>query len=160
MRKEKINALHILFHRMGSLRERFFYQVSEGFIIPVGQSRVMHCLAGNGEIVQNRLAELMEIRPGSLSELLAKLEKNGYVERTKSSTDRRKIIVRLTQKGRKISAFHHQAHLNFFGKMFQELSDAELEELYNTLEKLVGSWEKMCKDDFKDDGSDKRKQNT
>ncbi|WP_196590841.1 MarR family winged helix-turn-helix transcriptional regulator [Pectinatus frisingensis] len=145
MREKEISELHNLFHKMGNLRERFFHQFSEGSVMPLGQCRVVHCLIQSGEIAQNELIKKMTIRPGSLSELLGKLKKNGYVERIKDDKDRRRMLIRLTEKGRTAAVMHHQIHVRIFDKMFSALSDEELTDLHRILEKLVHSWDDINK---------------
>ena len=64
-----------------------------------GQGRVMALLKMRPEISQKELAYLLDIRPQSLGELLAKLERNGYIERSASEEDRRGMNIRLTEAG-------------------------------------------------------------
>lgn len=52
------------------------------------------------EISSKDLAYLLGIRQQSLNELLNKLEKKGYVTRVPSETDRRVMLVRLTEQGK------------------------------------------------------------
>jgi DNA-binding MarR family transcriptional regulator len=65
-----------------------------------GQGRVLAALKMQPEITTKDLAYLLGIRPQSLNELLAKLEKNGYITREPSEADRRVIVNRITEKGR------------------------------------------------------------
>ena len=64
-----------------------------------GQGRVLSLLKLRPEISQRELLYLLDMRPQSLGELLAKLEKAGYVERSQSEADRRAVTVRLTEAG-------------------------------------------------------------
>lgn len=64
-----------------------------------GQGRVMALLKMRPEISQKELSYLLDIRPQSLGELLSKLERAGYIERTASETDRRVMDIRLTEEG-------------------------------------------------------------
>lgn len=64
-----------------------------------GQGRVMALLKMQPEITQKDLSFLLDIRPQSLGELLAKLERGGYITRTPSDTDRRGMDIRLTEAG-------------------------------------------------------------
>lgn len=65
-----------------------------------GQGRVLAMLKLQPEISTKDLSYLLGIRQQSLNELLNKLEKGGYIERTPSEADRRVMMVRLTEKGR------------------------------------------------------------
>jgi DNA-binding MarR family transcriptional regulator len=141
MRNERLHELHILFHQMRNLRERFFYQANEGLGLPIGQSQVVRCLSHHPNISQHELADMLHIRPGSLSELLGKLEKGCYLTRVKQTEDRRIICIQLTEKGRDISKKHHAMHMAFIEKMFMVLPDKDVDTLYLLLNKLVSSWQ-------------------
>ena len=141
MRMDRLHELHILFHQMKNLRERFFYQANAGMGLPIGQSQVVRCLAHHPEISQHELADMLHIRPGSLSELLGKLEKGSYLTRVKQTEDRRIVLIRLTEKGRDISQRYHALHMAFIEKMFKALPDEDVDRLYLLLKKLVTSWE-------------------
>lgn len=65
-----------------------------------GQGRILAFLKLKDGISTKDLSYLLGIRISSLNELLAKLEKNGYITREPAETDKRVILIRLTQKGR------------------------------------------------------------
>ena len=64
------------------------------------QELVLRILDKSGELDQQILRRELRIQPGSLSELLGKLEQKGLIERERSGSDRRRVIVRLTGSGR------------------------------------------------------------
>lgn len=64
-----------------------------------GQGRILALLSAKPETTQRELSYLLDIRQQSLSELLAKLEEKGYIERTKSAEDGRVTNVTLTEAG-------------------------------------------------------------
>lgn len=64
-----------------------------------GQGRILSTLRRRHSISQRELGDILDIRPQSLGELLQKLEANGYIERHRSETDKRSLIVELTAKG-------------------------------------------------------------
>ena len=64
------------------------------------QELVLRILDREGSPDQQSLLRELRVRPGSLSELLGKLEQKGLIERERSESDRRRVIVRLTEAGR------------------------------------------------------------
>lgn len=65
-----------------------------------GQGRILAFLKIQDGIPTKDLAYLLDIRISSLNELLAKLEKNGYIVREPSAEDKRVMLIKLTEKGR------------------------------------------------------------
>lgn len=64
---------------------------------------LMH-LMQNGPAAQKDIQEELRIQPGSVSELLSKLEKHGLIVREKSKEDKRAVIIHLTEKGQAAAA--------------------------------------------------------
>lgn len=67
-----------------------------------GRGRVLALLKQKDGISTKDMATIMGIRVSSLNEVLGKMEKEGYVERTASPDDRRVMLVWLTDKGKAI----------------------------------------------------------
>lgn len=65
-----------------------------------GQGRLIAILKMQDGISTKDLSYLLDIRISSLNELLSKMEKAGYIEREPSETDKRVMLVRLTEKGK------------------------------------------------------------
>ena len=63
------------------------------------QALVLSILAGRDALSQRELQQMLGIQPGSLSELLSKLEAKGYMTREKAE-DRRGNLLRITDAGR------------------------------------------------------------
>lgn len=102
----------------------------------MGQMKCMFILEKADMMSQRELADAMQIKPASLSELLLKLEQKGYLTRVPSKEDKRKIIVSLTKKGIekvKISRVR-QKEVHF--DMLSVLSEEEKEQFYNILLKI------------------------
>ncbi|MGW8356378.1 MarR family winged helix-turn-helix transcriptional regulator [Streptomyces wedmorensis] len=61
----------------------------------------LHKLAGRGgSAAPSELAQDLDLAPASVSGRLDALEKRGFVRRTQSTTDRRRVVVELTASGR------------------------------------------------------------
>ena len=68
-----------------------------------GQGRILSLLKLKPEISQKELAHILNIRSQSLGELLAKLERSGYITRMPSEVDRRGMDICLTESGKAVS---------------------------------------------------------
>jgi DNA-binding MarR family transcriptional regulator len=68
-----------------------------------GQQRVLAVLNLEDGLVQNYLAEVLDLRPSSLAELLKKMESSGDIQRKEDAADKRIKRIFLTATGRKKS---------------------------------------------------------
>lgn len=102
------------------------------------QGQIMHILYRHGEIGQKELQEILQIQPGSISEILSKLENKGFLRRDKDDEDKRRIIVRITREGRLHAEEFHRARSR---NMFAALSPEQQEELKKLLKLLIENWE-------------------
>jgi DNA-binding MarR family transcriptional regulator len=68
------------------------------------QIRAMYRLDVAGESTAGDLAKAAELSPASVSAMLDHLERDGIVERTRSESDRRVVVVSLTEAGRALLA--------------------------------------------------------
>jgi DNA-binding MarR family transcriptional regulator len=86
-----------------------------------GQYQLMLAIKGMPVGIRPRIRELanrMQIRHHSAVELVNRLEKGGFVHRTRASADRREVLLVLTSKGEKVLAElarHHQEELRTAG---------------------------------------------
>ena len=116
-----------------------------------GQGRIMSLLRTNDGISQRALAELLHIRPPSLSEVLDKLEIAGLIERRQHETDKRVSNVFMTAKGRETALEVETARRNQAIEMFAGLSDTEQENLSALLGKLISTLEPKVGDEGEPD---------
>jgi DNA-binding MarR family transcriptional regulator len=78
---------------------------------------------------------------GAMSQRLARLEREGLIERTLDPADRRGIVVSLTEKGRKLVERIAADHLANERKLLAHLSKKEQQTLATLLRKLLVAYE-------------------
>ena len=102
------------------------------------QARLLSILTEyEGGVRQKVLAEEMRINPSSTSELISKLEGEGYVARTVDPDDKRATLIALTEVGRARAYELEDEKNEKFAKVFEALTEKEKEQLLKILEKLV-----------------------
>ena len=69
-----------------------------------GRRRIFTILSKAKELPQRELQDILGICSGSLSEILAKMEADGFLEKAKSKTDGRQLNLRLTDAGKSCGA--------------------------------------------------------
>ncbi|WP_195539112.1 MarR family winged helix-turn-helix transcriptional regulator [Eubacterium maltosivorans] len=112
-----------------------------------GQGRVLAMLKIQPEISSKDLAYLLGIRQQSLNELLNKLEKKGYVTRMPSETDRRVMLVHLTEQGKQAQDENSGAD---DAGLFDCLSPEERDQFNAYLDRMIAAFEQKCGDGMDD----------
>ena len=108
------------------------------------QSRILIVLNAEGAITQSKLTELLDVQPGTVSEVIGKLERAELIERTASENDRRTSELRLTEKGVAKAMQASDARKNRYEDMFACLTESEKSDLLALLEKINEDWERRC----------------
>ena len=106
-----------------------------------GQGRVLAALKMKPEISMRDLSYLLAIRHQSLNELLNKLEKSGYITRTPSETDKRSVMIRLTEKGK------NEQYMDMDVGIFNCLNEEERVAFGEYLDRVIAALEERVGDE-------------
>lgn len=104
-----------------------------------GQGKILSILYNNeGALLQDTIKKKMNIKAGSVSEMIGKLQKKGYVTKTSDQNDKRKVLILITDNGRMHVENYRKGSKKTFksNSIFECLSEEELEQLAKILEKL------------------------
>lgn len=128
---------------------RFVSTASNAFISKrqrlTGQQRVLAILDKEDGLIQSQLAEILDIRPSSLAELMKKMEKSGDVRRQEEEQDRRIKRVFLTVKGKEKAQKLGVAGGDMSEAFFAGLTEEEQRQFSESLQKISAGWQ----DEFK-----------
>ena len=96
---------------------------------------VMMCFWEKGHIIEKELGKILLLDPSTLTPLLVKLERKGYIQKTKSELDGRSLDIAITEKGLRL----REKALAIPTKMGQCLGLSEKEEktFYQLLYKVL-----------------------
>jgi DNA-binding MarR family transcriptional regulator len=103
------------------------------------QGHVLAILTAQGPMSQHELMATLAVRSASLSEILAKLERNGLVSRERSEQDKRSFIISVSPQGREMAEEHKREHLKSAAAIFAPLSAAEQRQLREILQKIIAA---------------------
>lgn len=82
------------------------------------------------------VARTLSVTVGTLTIAVNNLVKKGYVERNRSTKDRRVVFIRLSERGRNAYDHHMAFHREMVDAVMDQLSEEELHVLVLTLKKL------------------------
>jgi len=92
--------------------------------------------SGNTPKTISELSQDLSITLPSVTNAIKKLEAAGYVQKTKSSSDGRSVLVELTRKGQRVDAAHRYFHRQMVGELSRGLSAEDKEHLMRGIERL------------------------
>jgi len=107
-----------------------------------GQGRILAILKMKPEISQRELTYLLDMSKQSIAELLAKLEKNGYITREHSEGDKRVMTIKLTEDGAK-AADNVDDHTLETSDIFDCLNNDELHTFSEYLGRIINRFEEL-----------------
>jgi DNA-binding MarR family transcriptional regulator len=89
-----------------------------------------------GSKTMSEVAAVLEITMGTLTTAVDKLIKKGYVERSRSDTDRRIVNISLTRRGKLAYRIHEKFHLDMVEAIMLDFTPEEEEILLSALGRL------------------------
>jgi DNA-binding MarR family transcriptional regulator len=115
----------------------YSFEVSDKFGITGPQLWALNTISKNEGLSLGELSEKMYLRPSTITGLVDRLEKRGYVVRDRDQRDRRVVKILLTPNGK---ALVKRAPNPIQGKMIyglRSLNRGELRSIYDSIQKLV-----------------------
>jgi DNA-binding MarR family transcriptional regulator len=98
---------------------------SDSELLSVGQLSVLGALFRNGSCSVGELAALERVQPPSMTRTVNCLEEGGYVVRHKHETDKRQVVVALSEKGEEILAADRRRRDVWLAQRLRELTPDE-----------------------------------
>ena len=96
----------------------------------------------DGEAYPTDLCHLMGVSTPRITIILNMMEKEGLIERSASTKDRRRIIVSLTEKGWEKVLNRDQKNYYYFEKVYEKLGQKDTEALLRSLQVMEEIYEK------------------
>lgn len=88
------------------------------------------------------IARSLNVTVGTLTTNMSSLEEKGYILRQRSTTDKRVVLVTLTEKGKKAFYHHRNFHRHMIHTLIRDLDENEMKVLISCLNKLNRFFEK------------------
>ncbi|WP_251517407.1 MULTISPECIES: MarR family winged helix-turn-helix transcriptional regulator [Staphylococcus] len=132
------NALNTFvgIHRTADYLEQIVKNDVKRYGLNITEFAVMELLFHKGDQPIQRIGKKVLIASSSITYVVDKLEKKGYVKRLRLEKDRRVIYASLTDEGHELMASVFPHHAETLDNAFSVLTDEELLNLQNALKKL------------------------
>lgn len=114
------------------------------------QGRLLHYISTkkNGSMCQKDIEKEFYIRGSSATEMLQKLEKNGFIERVEDENDKRSKRIHITNKGKEIEKKIFGSICEFEKDIKEGISQEEIEVFFNVIYKLKDNLQEILKEDI------------
>ena len=106
---------------------------------------VIEAIGMDGEKNMSTVAKSLSVTTGTLTISVNSLVKKGFVDRVRSETDRRVVLVSLTDKGKKAFKQHQKFHEDMISAVVAQLDEDEkmiLQKALVDLNTFFRSWQK------------------
>ena len=100
------------------------------------QVSAVKMLQGFGDLSLSELSSRMSATNSTITGLVDRMEANGLVERCRSREDRRVVLIRLTEQGRKLAEDVPVTSMEIFSTALRSLTPADRDALRRILRKL------------------------
>lgn len=138
MNEERIvlETVEMISQLMGELESKAFDQ--EGFSdITMNQMHYLEIVAMLGSTTSADLADNLGVTRPSVSAIVKKLIKNGYMTKSKSDLDGRVYYLHLTEKGDRFNQLHGEIHQILAKRIIENLNQDEIKILAVLLGKIA-----------------------
>ncbi|MCP5062618.1 MAG: MarR family transcriptional regulator [Ignavibacteriae bacterium] len=102
------------------------------------QFGVLDVLQKNGSVPLKKIGDELLVTGANITCVVDNLEKQSFVKRVPSKTDRRVINAELTAKGKQKLTKIYPEHIKSMNEFSKRFTDTEIKQLTGLLEKLVG----------------------
>ena len=136
---DRLNSLGYMTNLVGRLLVREI----DGHLAPhgisVGYMPVFFALAAGDALTQRDLTTAAQVEQPTMAATLARMERDGLIERRANPDDGRSALISLTQEGRGKLAAVHAASTAVNAKAAEQLTAAEREQLIALLQRVAGT---------------------
>lgn len=135
----KYNAIALIARIRDHVNKRIVHELEQHEVTGIVPSHgdVLMFLYREDALSIKMLAERVQRTQPTVTVLVNKLEKLGYVERHKSAEDSRVTMIRLTEQGRKLEPVFNQVSKQINELIYGGLSDEQAEQLELLLSSIV-----------------------
>ena len=128
-----------LMAKIRQVGERIFVRrlKQNGIEINPAPGRIMFALWQKDGIPINELAKKTQLKKSTLTSMLDRLEKIGYIRRQYTKTDRRKILIKRTEKDRIMEKKYVEVSEEMTKLFYKQFSKSQIDRFENDLERIL-----------------------
>ena len=103
------------------------------------QGRIMFALWQKDGISINELAKKTQLKKSTLTSMLDRLEKMGYIGRLRSESDRRKVLIKRTQKDKALEGKYVEVSQELTKLFYKGFTESRIDRFEKDLEHILNN---------------------
>jgi DNA-binding MarR family transcriptional regulator len=135
MLAERMNVIFQTLNQINYAMLHHYEEVLDHKLTPK-QSLIIEHVQQHSTLTVNELAEKMNVTASAVSQLLSKLEKEHYIERSINPNSRREIIVTLGLKGKELYELYAKVDEQIVSTYYAKLDDEIISQLEQAVNKI------------------------
>ncbi len=138
---KEIRSGGFLIAKIHQLGGRIFNKILKDYQIEINsaQGRILFVLWQNKRLAIKELAKKTSLSKSTLTSMLDRLENMNYIKRVHSKTDRRKILIELTEKNRNLSDNFVKISQKMNGIFYKGFSNIEIDIFEEYLSRILSN---------------------
>lgn len=127
MSKEKSENIDLILKQTWIAVQKMYSDYAQDYDATAVQALTLLKIDPKDGTRSTNLGPKMAIEPTSLTRIIKLLEDNGYIYKEKTTTDKREVIIKLTDKGHNYRNISKEIVINFNKMVTERISDDKLE---------------------------------
>lgn len=134
--EESVTKVERLLRHMAFIIKKRGRDILVDFGITSPQFNALLTLKDHPSITMGELCEKLFLACSTATDLIDRMEKNGFLERNRDAQDRRVIRLSISEKGKQVISEVIVARRRYVASILEKLTEEETEQLGNSLDKL------------------------
>lgn len=124
-------------NRLNLLHRLHIHKVANASGLYFGQLPILETVKKNPNCTQKQICDILQVSPPSIATSIKRMQKMGFLQKTEDKKDLRCTHILLTKKGEEATETCRSAFDKIDEQMFKGFSEAECEQLYSYIERLI-----------------------
>ncbi len=123
-----------IYNRILILEEKWLRE--QNLQVTMSEAHMLVAVGQRENKAMSEVAEAVSLTNGTVTTMIKKLESKGYVMRSRDGDDKRILRVRLTDRGKEVTAVHENFHKKLTETVLNSITQEEKVVLMSTMEKI------------------------
>lgn len=135
--KDKVENIDLILKQTWITVSKMYSEIAQEYDSTAVQALTLLKIDPKEGTRSTNLGPKMAIEPTSLTRIIKLLEDNGYIFKEKTTTDKREVIIKLTDKGINYRNISKETVLNFNKKVHEKIAPEKLEVFKDVMKDIM-----------------------